>query len=117
MALAAKADGPIFLRVSYTDRDGRKRQFTRSLNTNNWTQARRVRDTEFAPIILGMEKARAQCPVRPSAALLRTDVSPGQVGDLEILISRLPEAKVAHDPARGCGGRSFALRPGAGKSS
>ena len=53
-------NGPIYLRVSYRDPDGRRRNFVKSLETRRWADARRIRDTEFAPIILDIRKAAAQ---------------------------------------------------------
>ncbi len=53
-------NGPIHLRVGYKDKTGKSKTFTKSLRTKNWKTARKIRDTEFAPIILDMEKARAQ---------------------------------------------------------
>jgi hypothetical protein len=55
-----RPDGPIFLRLSYRDLEGRKKQFTCSLSTSHWPSAREIRDTDFAPIILNMDKARHQ---------------------------------------------------------
>lgn len=55
-----KKNGPIHLRVTYQDETGKRQCFVRSLRTQNWTEARRIRDSEFTPIILSMEKAQAQ---------------------------------------------------------
>ena len=52
--------GPIHLRVTHTTLDGKHKSFVRSLRTNHWPTARKIRDSEFAPIILDMQKARLQ---------------------------------------------------------
>ncbi len=46
-----RRNGPIYLRISYRDMAGKKKSLTRSLNTNYWPEARRIRDAEFVPII------------------------------------------------------------------
>jgi len=53
-------NGPIHLRVQYKDLAGKKKTFTRSLRTRDWRTARKIRDTEFTPIILDVSKAQAQ---------------------------------------------------------
>lgn len=52
--------GPISLRVSYRDQKGETKYFTKSLKTSNWAQSRKIRDTEFTPIILDIDWARAK---------------------------------------------------------
>lgn len=56
-------NGQIYIRVSYRTPHGEKKYLTRCLYSNNWPKARRIRDTEFIPIILDIEKARAQLDV------------------------------------------------------
>ena len=46
--------GPIFLRLTYRTLDGKIKTFVRSLHTDHWLTARKIRDTEFTPIILDM---------------------------------------------------------------
>lgn len=55
-----RKSGPIHLRITYVDSDGKRRGFTRSLRTNHWPTARSIRDTEFKPIILDIDRAQAQ---------------------------------------------------------
>lgn len=55
-----RKDGPIHLRVTHTTADGKRKTFVRSLRTNHWPTARKIRDAEFAPIILDMQKAMVQ---------------------------------------------------------
>jgi len=55
-----KKPGPIFIRLRYTDKDGKKKTFTRSLNTDHYPTARKIRDKEFLPIVLDMEQAIAK---------------------------------------------------------
>jgi integrase len=55
-----RPDGPIFLRLSYRDLEDSKKQFTCSLGTNHWPAARKIRDTDFSPIIHDMGKDRHQ---------------------------------------------------------
>lgn len=55
-----RRNGPIHLRVSYRDLTGEKREFRRSLRTNHWPTARKIRDAEFMSIIQDMAKARTQ---------------------------------------------------------
>ncbi len=54
------SQGPIYLRLSYKDLNGKKRFFTHSLNTDHLPTARKIRDSEFTPIIHSMDKAKAQ---------------------------------------------------------
>lgn len=53
-------NGPIHLRLTYRDAEGKLKTFTRTLNTNHYPTARKVRDTEFLPIINGMNIARTK---------------------------------------------------------
>ncbi|MBT3375310.1 MAG: tyrosine-type recombinase/integrase [Lentisphaerae bacterium] len=55
-----RKNGPIHLRVTHTTLEGQRKSFVRSLRTNHWPSARKIRDTEFAPIILDMQKAMLQ---------------------------------------------------------
>ena len=55
-----RRDGSIHLRVKYRDMQGKSKTFTCSLHTSHWPTARKIRDSEFAPIILDAEKARQQ---------------------------------------------------------
>ena len=53
-----KKNGPILIRLRYTDVEGKKKTFTRSLNTNHFPTARKIRDKEFLPIVLDMNHAK-----------------------------------------------------------
>lgn len=52
--------GSIFFRFEYYDVNGEKKRFVRSLKTRHWPDARKIRDSEFTPIIYDMEKAKRQ---------------------------------------------------------
>ena len=54
------SQGPVYLRLSYKNLEGKKKNFTHSLNTDHLPTARKIRDSEFAPIIHSMDKAKAQ---------------------------------------------------------
>ena len=53
-----KKNGPILIRLRYADVNGKKKTFTRSLNTNHFPTARKIRDKEFLPIILDITHAK-----------------------------------------------------------
>ena len=55
--------GPIFIRVSYRDLENNLKIFAKSLRTNNLPIARKIRDTEFSPIILSLDKAKTQLDI------------------------------------------------------
>ena len=55
-----RKSGPIHIRISYSDPDGKRIQFCRSLRTPHWPTARKIRDAEFLPLILDVNKAKAQ---------------------------------------------------------
>lgn len=53
-----RKNGPILIRLRYTDIEGKKKTFTRSLNTNHFPTARKIRDKEFLPVVLDIDHAR-----------------------------------------------------------
>jgi hypothetical protein len=55
-----RRDGPIHIRISYNGADGKRTHFCRSLRTSHWPTARKIRDAEFMPLILDVNKAKAQ---------------------------------------------------------
>ena len=55
-----RPNGPIHIRVSYADANGKRCHLCRSLRTSHWPSARRIRDAEFMPLILDVNKAKAQ---------------------------------------------------------
>ena len=54
------SQGPVYLRLSYKNLEGKKKNFTHSLNTDHLPTARKIRDSEFTPIIHSIDKAKAQ---------------------------------------------------------